>query len=246
MNTVNKNHGIALITVLSLLVFVAVLLYGLAGLTSVVQSDIAKKNDIILARTYANAAIFDAESGAVARIRTFESSQFPIPTNMTNESRISVRNRYFTNNCINNQGMAGFTKGLCSAESADNGYSMPLLRLGTDVVRACTSGSIGTVISGQNALPLIDDRTSRFSFTYETGDATICHQPNYIIELINTNFNIVVNGISVSGARLYRVTAKAFGRNGNTQAIAQAYFYAGRNNNTGVVAVSLLNSQLLK
>lgn len=252
MNRISKNDGIALITVLSLLVFVAVLLYGLAGLTSVVQSDIAKKNDIILARTYANTAIFDANSGAVAQIRTFEEFQFSGFNNqrlaqMTNENRILVRNQYFTNNCTNTQvAPAGFTRGLCSAENTDpggNNNSMPLLRLATDVVRACPSGSIGTVISGQNALPLIDDRDSRYSFTYATGDATLCHQPNYLIELINTNFNGLA---TVNGARLYRVTAKAFGRNGNTQVIEQAYFYAGRNNNTGVVAISLLNSQLLK
>ncbi len=249
MNRISKNDGIALITVLSLLVFVAVLLYGLAGLTSVVQSDIAKKNDIILARTYANTAIFDANSGAVAQIRTFEEFQFPGFNNqrlaqMTDVQRNEVRTLFFKDNCTNTQvAPAGFTKGLCSTEGAGNNYSMPLLRLGTDVVRACTSGSIGTVISGQNALPLIDDRDSRYSFTYATGDATLCHQPNYLIELMNTNFNGLA---TVNGARLYRVTAKAFGRNGNTQAIEQAYFYAGRNNNTGVVAISLLNSQLLK
>lgn len=251
MKLISKNYGIALVTVLSLLAFMAVLLYGLASLTSVVQSDIGKRNDIILARIYANTAIFDNANGAIAKIRAFEAFQFSAISNqrisqMSNENRILLRDQYFTNNCTNNQLVpAGFNHGLCRAENSDaggNNNSLPLLRLDLGILKPCDSSSLVTVINGQNALPLIDDRSNRFSFSYVTGDNTVCHQPNYFIELMNTNFSGLTG---VNGARLYRVTARAYGRNGNTQATQQAYFYVGCTD-SGVCTVSLLNSQLLR
>jgi|GEM_PF-5763592 len=249
MQQLGKNNGIALITVLSLLVFMAVLLYGLASLTTVVQSDVTKKNDIILARTYANNAIFDSQQGALAMIVTFDQATFTNYGNkslesMTPAERLVVKNAFFRDACQGGPtvGPAGFNKGLCATESAINNYSLPLLRVDTAAVNPCDSTSFQTVLgSGQNALPIIDDKTSRYSFTYVTGDNTVCHQPNYTIELMNTEFQIPDY---VNRARLYRVTARAYGRNGNTQATQQAYFYVRCPN--GVCSASLLNSQVIR
>ena len=250
MSKKKDQTGFALITVMGLLIFLAALLYGIAILTSVVQSDVAKKNDILLARNYANSAIFDASNGAVAQILSFESYTFGASygstklESMTVANRLVLRSTYFTNSCGNNgQSVpSGFSKGLCFPESATaNSNSLPLLRVASTVNKPCNSSSLTTVIAGQTALPLIDESASTYSFVYATGDTTVCHQPNYTIELLNTEFQI---NSFVNRARLYRVTVRAYGRNGNTQATEQAYFYVRCPN--GACQVSLLNAQIIR
>jgi Tfp pilus assembly protein PilX len=98
-------------------------------------------------------------------------------------------------------------------------------------------------------VPLIDDATSRYSIQVNLGDSQVCANPRYLLEPINLDFRGMVsnrtssnltfsinqvsnqditsfkvtNGNFIQSARLYRITVRAFGRNGNTRVTFQEY-----------------------
>ena len=251
----HKEKGFVLAFVLLLMMFMVVLLYGLVALTQIGQADVGGKKDLLLAKQYAQNAIFDTNTGATTQILLFESQlvsgQYLELTTATNrESSISP---YFTNNCTNIHSLPEFTKGLCSSpeSSATSNYSVAWLRTGTvgtatnTVTPPCATYS-RTSITSASDLPLLDDKTSRYSFSYTTSNTNLCAQPRFIIELINPNFAIWP---LVSGARLYRVTSRAFGISGNSIATQQAYFYVRCTqlypSTLGSCYISLLSSNAL-
>lgn len=247
------NNGFALVLILMLASFLATILYGLSSLTSMAQSDISKKNDLTIAQNYANIAMLDGSNGGVAKILTFENSNFNSTTygatlieSMASDKRILLQKNYFLPSCNGGPSSpSGFSTGLCSSESSTNNYSLPVLRVGANssaVAQPCVSYSFISVLGGQNSLPLIDDGNSRYSFSFNTGDNSLCHQPNFTIELLNTEFQISANNF-VNRARLYRVTVRSFGRNGKTQVTQQAYFYVRCPNS--ICQASLLNEYIM-
>ena len=112
-----KNQGFVLAFVLMLMVFIIVLLYGLAQLAQISQADVGGKKDLLTAKQYAQSAIFDTNSGATTQILLFESQQINGKTMelSTLTNRQTIVSNYFTNVCTNSQGLSGFTKGLCSS-----------------------------------------------------------------------------------------------------------------------------------
>lgn len=240
--------GSALIVTLLLMAALGAVIYGLSMVTALSQSNESQKSDLLLAQNYANMALFDNTNGGVGKILAFESAIFSSATygatsieSMTDTNRQMLINNFFTNSC--NGGPTtplGFNKGLCSSESASGNNSMPLLRISSQVTKPCPSYSLTSIINGQTALPLIDDGQSRYSLVYGTGDNSLCHQPNFTLELLSPEFQI---GNYVNQARLYRVTVRAFGRNGDTQVTMQAYFYVRCPNN--ICRAAFLNSQIL-
>ncbi len=230
----HKQQGFILSFVLLLLIFIAIVLYGLAQLALVSQSDVGGKKDLLLARQYAQVTIFDGVNGAVGKILAFESVDFRasigVNSGTTLETlsltdRIKVKNAYFTNSCLNAVGGSMFSKGLCTnVENLDatNYYSHAWLRASSAVTKPCTTYSKTSVASNADDLPLLDDANSRYSFLDTVSNMHLCTQPRFIIEMLNPSFSIPS---VVDNARLYRVTSRAFGVNGNSIATTQAYFY---------------------
>jgi len=106
----------------------------------------------------------------------------------------------------------------------------------------CNSYSVSINPNDSNALPWIDQATGNFN-TFNTG-LTLCAQPRYIMELVNPSYTgrqvlgqqhgqlTQINGATIRmydndaggrAARLYRITVRAFGRNGNTRVTLQEY-----------------------
>ena len=95
-------------------------------------------------------------------------------------------------------------------------------------VAACTGGLClpSQSAGGTNAW----ERSNVFTGTYNnslqcttctiTGETT--QKPRYIVELLDSNYTDAVTG--TSGASLYRITSRAWGRNANTQVTLQSYY----------------------
>ncbi|QBJ78760.1 PilX N-terminal domain-containing pilus assembly protein [Aquitalea sp. USM4] len=97
-------------------------------------------------------------------------------------------------------------------------------------VAACTGGLClpSQSAGGTNAW----ERSNVFTGTYNNSlQCTSCtvsagsdsqQKPRYIVELLDGNYTDAVTG--TSGASLYRITSRAWGRNPNTQVTLQSYY----------------------
>lgn len=84
-------------------------------------------------------------------------------------------------------------------------------------------------------LPILDGRNSTSVVAFNTGDNSLCIQPRYIMEPVNLDYrgneagNLVqANGVNLvinpaRSARVYRITVRAFGKNGDTRVTLQEY-----------------------
>lgn len=220
----HKSEGFILATIIVFLLFMLFMVLGSARLGILTQKYNGNTNDLSLAQNLANQAIFDSQNGAIKQIKT--------------ESNPAS----FTAGCIN---------GLCTAPVSPS-YSIPLYRAATlsaGEQKPCATYTLSNTANGVAAIPLIDiDNASGngvYAVTYNSGRSDICAQPRYQIELLTDTFHLDTSAANayVSGGRLYRVTSRGYGRNGNTQATRQAYFYVVCPNN--VCSVSLLSSSWL-
>lgn len=254
--SIRQRQGFILATIIVFLLFMLFMVLGSIRLGIFTQKYSGNSSDLALAQNLANQAIFDSNAGALRTILDFEENsawggidcEQLRPELMAADQRKICLAQYFANSCTNSLAPIKFQKGLCAPPVATS-FSLPLLRsssLDAAQYKPCATYTLTNVASGTATIPLIDINDNNgnavFAFTYNSGFNNLCSQPRFQIELLNDDFQIAtsVNSYYVSGARLYRVTSRAFGRNGNTQASRQAYFYLTCPNNS--CHASLLNT----
>jgi hypothetical protein len=225
------------------------------------QSYSGHSGDLETARVLAHQAIFDNQNGAVNTIRTFENNVAWSGTgcapgavtleNMSLVNRQACQLVYFTNQCTRALNPVAYQNGLCSTP-VNPQFSLPVLRLtalGASAFAPCATYTI----NNSGTIPLLDINNAAnnghplYAFEYVSTKPGLCTNPRYQIEMLNSDYQLdgtVANANYVSSARLYRVTSRAFGLSGNTQATEQAYFYVRCP--TAACNISLLSDTLLK
>ncbi len=73
--------------------------------------------------------------------------------------------------------------------------------------------------NGVMHIPWIDIFDSPYAHIYATGDISLCANPRYMLEIIDLDYHLA----KFNSARLYRITVRAFGKNGNTRVTVQEY-----------------------
>ena len=226
--------GTALAMTLLALAMMVLLVAGLNQVVVTQQKSAANNADYLIAQNYAQMALLDAES----TVRTFDYTN-----NMENKdfaARTYVESHVVT---VNN---TCESSGWCYSSSGQTWQPWESTSLNS--AAPCNSY---TAKSGNQ--PMLNDKTSSFTKLYNTGDASLCVQPRYIMEMLNPNFigrsnltnNIIAGAGQESGnitqangallkiykngasalpsGRLYRITVRAFGKNGNTRVTLQEY-----------------------
>lgn len=79
--------------------------------------------------------------------------------------------------------------------------------------------------SGKFQVPLIDDKNNTYTRSFETSNHLLCAQPRYMIEFIDLDYQALIAGNNdrVTHGTLYRITTRAFGRNGSIKNTIQEY-----------------------
>ena len=95
-------------------------------------------------------------------------------------------------------------------------------------VSACTGGlclpsqSAGGTNAWERSNVFIGTYVNSLQCTTCTITAETLQKPRYTIELLDSNYTDAVTG--TTGASLYRITSRAWGRNANTQVTLQSYY----------------------
>jgi type IV pilus assembly protein PilX len=235
MKTNKKSTGTALAMTLLALAMMVLLVAGLNQVVVTQQKSAANKADYLMAQSYAQMALLDAES----TVRTFDYTN-----NMENKdfaARTYVESHITTNNTCNSSGW-------CYSSSGQSWQPWLVVDTAANVVAPCNSYTESAMV------PVIDEYASFVKAqNYASGDSSLCSQPRYIMEMLNPNFigrsnltnNIIAGAGQESGnitqangallqiykngtnalpsGRLYRITVRAFGKNGNTRVTLQEY-----------------------
>ena len=234
MKTNKKSAGTALAMTLLALAMMVLLVAGLNQVVVTQQKSAANNADYLVAQNYAQMALLDAEP----TIRSYDYAH-----NMENKDFAA---RVFEESHVVTVNNTCESSGWCYSSSGQTWQ--PWESTHSNSVAPCNSY---TAKSGNQ--PMLNDKTSRFTKLYNTGDTSLCVQPRYIIEMLNPNFigrsNLANNNATGAGqesgnitqangallsiykngtnalpsGRLYRITVRAFGKNGNTRVTLQEY-----------------------
>lgn len=238
-----------------LLLIISMMLLTLLTLNKVLISQeraINNYTDYELAENTAQRALLIAES----QVLDFDVNNHLESTSI--DARIYLESHITPNNTCNNNGWC---------YSSSKGWT-PWTQTDISNKKPCNSYSISKTQNNVNQLPWIDQATSssnKFQL-YQTKDL-LCSAPRYMLEFINPNFigHFVVsqddrneesgyitqlNGVQVlmykSGreplptARLYRITVRAFGKNGNTRVMLQEYVAITHRSNNSVTSSDIV------
>lgn len=234
MKTIKKSAGTALAMTLLALAMMVLLVAGLNQVVLTQQKSAANNADYLVAQNYAQMALLDAES----TVRTFD-----FTNNMENKD-FAARN--FEESHVVTVNNTCESSGWCYSSLGQ--AWQPWESTSSSSVAPCNSY---TAKSGYQ--PMLNDKLSSFTKLYNTGDTSLCVQPRYIMEMLNPNFigrsnlnnnnsagagqesgnitqangallQIYKNGTNaLPSGRLYRITVRAFGKNGNTRVTLQEY-----------------------
>ncbi len=243
--------GTALAMTLLALAMMVLLVAGLNQVVVTQQKSAANNADYLMAQNYAQMALLDAEF----TVRTFDYAH-----NMENKdfaARIYEESHVVT---VNN---TCESSGWCYSGSGQ--AWQPWESTSLNSVAPCNSY---TAKSGYQ--PMLNDKLSSFTNLYNTGDASLCIQPRYIMEMLNPNFigrsNLANNNVAgagqeggsitqangallqiykngtnaLSSGRLYRITVRAFGKNGNTRVTLQEYLVITTRNGATVSSSDII------
>lgn len=243
--------GTALAMTLLALAMMVLLVAGLNQVVVTQQKSAANNADYLMAQNYAQMALLDAEF----TVRTFDYAH-----NMENKdfaARIYEESHVVT---VNN---TCESSGWCYSGSGQ--AWQPWESTSLNSVAPCNSY---TAKSGYQ--PMLNDKLSSFTNLYNTGDASLCIQPRYIMEMLNPNFigrsNLANNNVAGAGqeggsitqangallqiykngtnalpsGRLYRITVRAFGKNGNTRVTLQEYLVITTRNGATVSSSDII------
>ncbi len=280
---IKNNRGSALAIVLLSISIMAMMMYVLSQVVIDQQKSINNYEDIKIAENYAKSALLSAES----RVYYFDAGKYSLAvtgvsdnTNYNAESPTAtcckaskgsdIYRRYLlmkhTNSNIDliNNGLTcnsvNSFKGICYSlinsvtgnianYNSDSSWQ-PWLASVSGTVKPCNSYSNTTV-------PMIDDKTYRYSWRYITNDSRLCTDPRMIVEPINlayrgsfrmvgsiesdyiiqssgaqlTTYKENNGSISNFSPRLYRITVVSFGRNGDTKVTLQEVVMINNFNN---------------
>ncbi|MBX9596969.1 MAG: hypothetical protein K2X04_00155 [Burkholderiales bacterium] len=236
MKTNKKFAGSALAMTLLALAMMVLLVAGLNQVVVTQQKSAANNADYLLAQNYAQMALLDAESTVRSYDYAHNMENINFAARVYEESHVVT-----TNNTCENTGWCYSSLGQAW---------QPWLKVDTtaNVIAPCNSyieSGMVPVIDERSSL--VNARV------YTSGDSSLCSQPRYIMEMLNPNFigrsNLANNNAAgagqesgnitqVNGAllpiykngtgalpsgRLYRITVRAFGKNGNTRVTLQEY-----------------------
>lgn len=219
-----KTAGSALAMTLLVLGMMVTLLLVLNRLVVNYQRAAANVGDYELAQNVARMALLSAES----TVYNFDMNAGM--ESLTATARLSQL-ALISNNSCNNQGWCF---------SRDKTWQ-PWLQTSTATNPVCSSYAVSKSGSA-TVLPWLDQATG--NFVAYASNLVLCGQPRYIMELVTPSFSgqqvrnqaygqlTQLNGASLrlydailgaAPARLYRITVRAFGRNGNTRVMLQEY-----------------------
>lgn len=235
MKTIKKSAGTALAMTLLALAMMVLLVAGLNQVVLTQQKSAANNADYLVAQNYAQMALLDAES----TVRTFDYTN-----NMENKdfaARNYVESHITTNNTCNSSGW-------CYSSLGQAWQPWLVVDTAANIVAPCNSYTESGMVPVIDEYTGFVKAQS-----YASGDSSLCSQPRYIMELLNPNFigrsnlnnnnsagtgqesgnitqvngallQIYKNGINaLPSGRLYRITVRAFGKNGNTRVTLQEY-----------------------
>lgn len=236
----SKQNGTALAMTLMALALMVILVLTMNKLGASYAKSISNSSDYDLAQNYAKSAMLAAE----ATVLTFDNNaglQNPAGGGTLVARRYAILSQ--TSGTYNvessgatcNMSAGGVRQGWCyqsagvGSDFAQNTNFFPWTLTAANLTAPCNSY---TASSGN--LPILDDKTNRLGITFNTNDSSLCVQPRYIIEPISLNYvgggaNIIQgNGATLvidtlQSARIYRITVRAFGRNGDTRVTLQEY-----------------------
>ena len=256
-----SSRGNALALVLFALSLMLLLAVTLNQVIITQQRGLNNSTDYQLAQNYAKAAMLDAESvvynfdssaaleaatTAVARYTILSSGTYDIDNGTTSCNSSGVKLGW----CYNPLGS--------DPRNSDPSWQpWTITENAASSLYPCNSYS-PSKSGANNAVPLIDEKSSLVTaHVYSTGDTSLCDQPRYIMEPINLFYTgrmasglvfgeesggiTQANGVNmilykkgtnaVNAARLYRITVRAFGRNGNTRVTLQEIVAIANNSN---------------
>ncbi len=240
MNTNKKSTGTALAMTLLALAMMVLLVAGLNQVVVTQQKSAANNADYLMAQSYAQMALLDAES----TVRTFDYTN-----SMENKdfaARTYVESHITTNNTCNSSGW-------CYSSSGQSWQPWLESEVRNSVI-PCNSYT-AKKSGSNNIMPFIDEESgiALNAHVFDSQDTSLCAQPRYIMEMLNPNFigrsnltNNIIAGAGQEGGnitqangallqiykngtnalpsgRLYRITVRAFGKNGNTRVTLQEY-----------------------
>lgn len=262
VKNLTKQTGTALAMTLMALALMVILVLTMNKLGASYAKSTSNSSDYDLAQNYARAAILAAENTALA-FDNAAALQVPAGVGTLVARRNTVlSNGAFdiqTNGATCNMSAGGVRQGWCyqsagvGSDFAQSSSFFPWTFTSSDSVKPCNSYSM---VSGV-LLSILDDRTNSFAIAYNSGDTSLCAQPRYIIEPISLNYlggegggtiirqaNNAVPAPVIDVAqspRVYRITVRAFGRNGDTRVTLQEYvaIYTANGNASSIIPLSV-------
>lgn len=228
---ISRQSGSALAMTLLGLSLMAVVILTLNKLVLSYHNSATNIGDYDLAQNAAKMALINAEQ----TVYNFDNSNGMEALSIA--ARVAKVESVGVNNCNNGWCYSTLTSWKPWLESANSSS------------RPCNSYDIN-INGSSNALPWIDHSTG-FALAFNTGIGGLCAQPRYFMELVNPAFTgrqtgantgeitqlngktikLYNNGNGARPARLYRITVRAYGRNGNTRVTLQEYVAIVRNTN---------------
>lgn len=252
MKTNRKSNGTALAMTLLALAMMVLLMAGLNQVVITQQKSAANNADYLMAQSYAQMALLDAES----TVRAFDYTNSMETKNFA--ARIYVESHITTNNTCNSSGW-------CYSSLGQAWQPWLIVDTAANVVAPCNSYTESAMV------PVIDEYASFVKAeSYASGNSSLCSQPRYIMEMLNPNFigrsNLANNNVAGAGqesgnitqangallqiykngtnalpsGRLYRITVRAFGKNGNTRVTLQEYLVITTRNGATVSSSDII------
>ena len=254
-----KQQGSALAMTLMALSLMVILVLTMNKLALSYTKSASNSSDYDLAQNYARAAMLAAESTALA-FDNAAALQTPSGTGTLVARRRTILSsgtyNVESNGATCNMSAGGVKQGWCyqsagvGSDFAQNSNFFPWTLTDANSVKPCNSYS-----PQSGYLPILDDKTNSFGITYSSGDSSLCVQPRYIIEPISLNYigggssilqanGALLNIDTTQSARVYRITVRAFGRNGDTRVTLQEYVaiytqIAANVNSTSIIPLSV-------
>lgn len=245
--------GTALAMTLLALAMMVLLVAGLNQVVVTQQKSAANNADYLIAQNYAQMALLDAESTIRSYDYAHNMENINFAARVFEESHVVT-----TNNTCENTGWCYSSLGQAW---------QPWLKVDTsaNVVAPCNSYTESGMVPVIDERSSIVN-----AHVYTSGDSSLCSQPRYIMEMLNPNFigrsnlanNIIAgagqeggnitqangallqiykNGINaLPSGRLYRITVRAFGKNGNTRVTLQEYLVITTRNGATVSSSDII------
>lgn len=251
----NCARGSALAIVLFVLVIMLLLAVTLNQIMIGQLRAVNNSNDVLLAQNYARLALLNAE----ATVYNFDIARGFEANSVDSRNTILTAAMPASDSC-NASGWCYKSIAYGSIRNSDPAWQpWTLSESGSLSDFPCSSYTVsknGT----KNSLPLIDKKLTTAP-VYDTGDSSLCAQPRYIMEPLQLDFRGQIaagqvdpvqgliaqnnrtsirtfqsNDAGQRSARVYRITVRAFGKNGDTRVTLQetvAIMQNSQNRNVG-------------